>query len=74
MNKEGMIISSEDTTYCRNITDCLAMVVPSVQKADELIRKAAAVDAILVLRVTPGDEKAVLESKRYMIDLLWLGR
>ena len=50
------------------------MVVPSVQKADELIRKAAAVDAILVLRVTPGDEKAVLESKRYVIDLLWLGR
>lgn len=73
MDEEGSIVSSQNTPYRRNVADRSALVVSSVQKVGKLVRETCAVYAILILRITPCDKKAILKPKRYMVDLLYLG-
>jgi hypothetical protein len=46
------------------------LCIASIQELFQLLRKASTVNSVLAAGVTPCDEKAVLEAKGDVVDLL----
>jgi hypothetical protein len=72
MGKEGRVVWSHGTSNAGNVANIFLLCIASIQELFQLLRKASTVNSVLAAGVAPCDEKAVLEAKGDVVDLLKL--